>query len=628
MRCNLVNLGAFCCAIFVPGVLMAETAAPVLVEAMAGASLTHKPVIAEMTAESAPEFDIVLPIAVDFSKVTDKGFIEKRRNLVKAVQESGAGLSTSLGTSNALLSLSEFYLAHAMTVESHSILEKLDVMKLSAEQNARKAGVSIAVSLLNPWGVDLSETNRMLLEEAGDWPNHALFRALYFSRMGEIEKAGAYLSGAMGDLLTFPEPIKEIVLPKLLEVSVYLKDWEVAKEFAKLITLNPNLNEGSAYNYLLGRTAEYGGDYLVAFDRYVKATEGFDRWSQLARLSLIRMGVKTKTLTPQDVRNMLEQSRFAWRGDALALETMGLLVEAELALQDIPAALEVLGEIIYNNRNLVTVSKAKDQANLLLMAYYADGMSGKISISKFLKGHRRIGPDYRFQKGFDSFSEKFADRFFVIGASNEAAVEYETTYNYLSVAQDLGLFPVSLERLDQLRLKQVKALIRGGQYDAAGLIVGYGAESSNTEIQNEFTLLKVKVFNLTGNTESILKTKTREPSIDYLRIKAEAYFSMADWKNAVKTYGILWKRQGRDLLFTDALNLLLSAYRENDVELALRVAKVFPDLTEAPQWPSIANGLVEKRDAIGVLKNDRILNQISETSRILDVMEVINTSSQ
>lgn len=628
---NLIYITTLCYAIFASNSLMAEThshgsdntaaAAHTDVHVKKSETVAH-------VAENPHPPRVTLPSDLDFSKFTHAGFLKLRRDLIDTVYESNTGLSSSQETTDALLSLAELYLAHAMAVEGQSIVFEYEGKTLTDKQSARIATLAIAVHILDPWDMALSEASILLLEGSDKWPRHALFKSLYFARKNAPEKARVFLAEAAEDILVFPEPIKEIALPNLLNAAIDLGDWKTARRLAEAFVETPRLNKGSAYHYFLGRTAENGHDYLVAFDHYVKATAGLDHWSQLASLSLVKMGTATKTLTPQDTRALLEQIRFAWRGTALSSEVFKLLVMTELSLNDIPAALEVLGEIIYINDDTDAVKAAKEKSDVLLTSFYTDGASGEISLGKFMNGHKRITQDYRFHKGFDQFSEKFADRLFAIGATNEAAFEYKTTYNYLSVAQDLGLFEVTPEQLDKLHLKQATALMRGGQYDLAEPILTFGPESTDPKILDQFTFLKAEVFTQTGKFESILETQAHAPSIDYLRIKADAYFSMEDWQNAAKTYCIIWKRMENDLLFTDTLNLFLSAYRNNDSQLTIKLAKAFPDLTKIPQWQQIADWLAEDRNAINVLQKDTITTDISNASRVLDVMEIINTSSQ
>lgn len=617
-RYNFIYIATLYCAIIAPNSLIAGTVSHGA-ENTTAIVHTKKPEAATGTG---------LPSGLDFSKTTDVGFLKLRRDLIDAVHESNVGLSASDETSDTILSLAELYLTHAMAVEGQSIVIELEGRTLTEKQSARTAALAIAVHIFDPWDMALSDASISLLERSDKWPGHALFKSLYFARKDTPEKARPFLAKAVEDMQTLPEPLKEMALPNLLNTAIDLGEWEAARTLAEAFMETPRLNNGSAYHYLLGRTAENGHDYLVAFDHFVKATKGLDRWSQLASLSLVELGIETKTLSAHDVRTLLEQIRFAWRGDTLSGEVLKLLVKTELSLNDIPAALEVLGEIIYINADMDAVKQAKEQSEVLLTLFYEDGASGKISLGKFMNGHKRITQDYRFQEGYDRFSESFADRFLAIGASNEAAFEYETTYNYLSVAQGLGLFEVTPERLDNLHLKQVEALMRGGQYDLAEPILAFGPESADPDILDEFTFLKAEVYARTGKLQSILETQVRKPSISYLRIKADAYFSMEDWKNAAKTYCIIWQRMNNDILFTDTLNLLLSAYRNNDSKLTMRLAKAFPNLTKVPQWQQIASWLVEERNAISVLQKDTITTGISDASRVLDVMEIVNTSSQ
>lgn len=615
-----IYLTTLCSAVFMPGFLTAGTA---LHEADTKAASVRAEKTETMVpvAESHQQSDITPFVA-------DAGFLETSRNLIAAVYESDDGLSSAQETTNALLDLADLYFNYALVAEGQSIITGIEDKTLSEKQTARLSELSVALNIIDPWGMELSEANISLLEGPSEWPRHALFRSLYYIKKNMPEKAQPFLTEALEDIQGLRVYVKELMLPDILNAAIDLGDWEVARTSAEIFMESPTLNKGSAYHYLLGRTAENGRDYLVAFDHFVKATEKLDSWSQLAGLSLVKMGLATKTLTPRDARTLLEQIRFAWRGDALSYDAQILLTKVELLLNDIPAALEVLGEIIYMNEDEDRFSKAIEQANGLLTSYYEDGLSGKISLAKFLSGHKRIAQDFRFQEGFDRYSEMFADRFLAIGASNEAAYEYETIYNYLSVAQDLGLFEVTSKRLDQVRLKQVAAYLRGGQYDHAEPILAYGPESADPDMQDQFTFLKAEIFTQTGNLQSFIDAKVQEPSIDYLRIKAEVYFSMEDWNEAVKVYCIIWKRMGNDILFTDTLNLFISAYRNNDSQLTIRLAKAFPDLTKVPRWQQIADWLVEERNAVNILQKDTITTGISDASRVLDVMEVINTSSE
>lgn len=587
----------------------------------------HAAPLHEEKPEMVPATDLASS-TLDRDKFGTDGFLKTRRRLVQKITEGESGLSLSAENIKALLDLAEFFLSHAFLVESRSILTSLEPASLSPEQMDRKQIISLAVSLLNPMEKPLSEKEIQTLEALDAWPRKTLFLSLHYIGTDQPQKAKPLLEQAAKEVAMLSTSIQELTLPQLLETAINTKSWAAAKEFAKLVTEHSHLKDSSAYQYLLGKTSAAGEDYLVAFDNFVKASEGTDQWAQRARLALVELGTKTNTLSPEDARELLSESRFLWRGDALALKTLDRLVEAELAVNDVPAALEVLGEIIYINLDEDSTQAAKEHANILIKDYYEKGAAGKIELSQFILGHQRISNDYRFQAGYSKFSELFADRMFQIGASSEAAREYDTTYNYLSVAQDLGLFDVEAEKLDKLRVKQVKALMRGGQYDEALSVLASGPQSQKQELVDEFTFLKVELFSHIGDMSELLKEKAHEPSADYLRIKAKAYIAMEDWKNALETYRQLWAQENGSLSFTEAVNMLLAAYHEKDADLALKLVKTFPDLTDAPQWQEIATGLFSKNEVDGILRKEVVSGNISKASRVLDVMDIINTSSQ
>ncbi len=580
-------------------------------------------IAAGVPTEEPKEVSDAVPL-IKITKPIKGGYIDTHQRFIAAIQEDQGKLSTSAHTINSLLDLTDFYIEHGMIVEGLSILTAIEPTELSPEQENRKIKSSVILNILNPLGMHLTPVEIKELETRNNIDNSFVFKSFYYTRIGKFKLAKTYLELAATEAPSLNNTIQELVLPKLLDVAISTNEWAAAKKFAVIISKHRTLSKSSAYQYLLGRTAEVGEDYLTAFDHYVRASEGLDKWAQIARIALIEMGMNTKTLTLQDAQKLLKQSRSAWHGDALATKTRNLLVDVEIDLLQTPEALEILAEIIYNNLDDASVNNAKERAIFLLDDYYENGVSGNADIAQFLIGHKRIASDYRFQKGFDVYSEKFADKFFSIGASSEAAREYETTYNYLSVARDLGIFEVSSTRLDTLRIKQLRALIRGGQYEEAASNLAYGAESKDPDIVSNYAMLKVTLYNLTGKLQSILDTKVQKETTDYLRLKANAYYSMADWRNAATTYTMLWEHNDSHFEFTDAINTLLAAYHIEDVELASRLVKIFPSLTETPQWREIAMGLFDKNNKSDILQKDMITESITDADKMLEVMNIIN----
>ncbi|MGC9370102.1 MAG: hypothetical protein ACP5DX_11240 [Paracoccaceae bacterium] len=515
-----------------------------------------------------------------------------------------------------------------MVPEGRSFLSALAELPLSPTQSARQDAAALALDLVDPLGGALGENARARLEhDWTGWPDRPLFLALDRIRQGDFAGSAKYLEGALGRLDAYSPAFEAAILPQMLESAVTNGRWQLARDLAARFQHHAELRGGSAYHFLLGRAAETGGELVAAFDSYARVATGTDRWAQRARLALVRLGQRTETLSHEDARRLLAQARRIWRGDGLAVETLEMLAETEIALGDAVAALGALGEILISYPDSPAATAAHDQAGKLLEVYYARAAAGDVPLSEFMLGHDRISLDYRFEPGFDALAESFAECFLEAGASDVAAREYAAIHDYLAVSRDLGLRNVAPDRLDELRLKQAAALLTGGQYEAAATVLARGVDSSSEELRDRLNLLKARLFDATGEAGQVLETEVLRPSEDYLRIKAEAHFAREDWAAAKATYARLWHRQGDALRFADAINLLRAAHRAGDREMTLALAEAFPALTGIPQWAEIARSLMQEAPAVLPLREKAARARVENARQTLDRLRAINSAT-
>jgi tetratricopeptide (TPR) repeat protein len=239
-------------------------------------------------------------------------------------------------------------------------------------------------------------------------------------------------------------------------------------------------------------------------------------------------------------------------------------------------------------------------------------------LGAFLQAHRIISPDFRFESGFDAQAERFANRFLAVGSTLVAAQEYEAVHDYLAVARDLGLAEVRDQRLDELRLKQARALTMGGQYDSALGVLREPMTSGNPELSDERAQLLAQLYADTGQSAAVLETTISQPNAAFLRVKADAYFDRGEWSEAQAVYQQLWDEVGNELPLEDGIQFLLSAYRSNDLSTTAMLTKAFPDLTTIPQWSAIAEGLVDPAVELWPLRSDTARMRMDAASRALE----------
>ena len=516
----------------------------------------------------------------------------------------------------AVLELAEFDLAHGLAAEGLDVLAGLEHTPLRSHALKRAA---LELAAIDTRERPMSEEAEALLDpKYALWRDQAVLLALHHWKRGEMAEAGQYVDVSAKRLYQYSRPFVRKVLPVLLDIAVETGQWPAARRLAGRVTLDKGLAASPAYKFQIGRTAEAGGDYLMAFDNYLEAGQGNDIWAQKARMALVRMGLETRTLPVPDARVLLDKISRDWAGDALAVAVLTQLAEMDLKLGDPLAALNDLARIIVGYPDSAHAQLARQQARSLWKQFYARGAAGAMGLSEYLMGHRRIAEAYRFEPGFDAETEALADHFLAAGATMVAADEYRETHDFLLVTRDLGLVEADDRRLDELRLKQAEALYKGGQLDELAYVLAEGLRSDDTALNDRLTLLKARMYADRGEDVAVMQTAVSEPTAHYLRIQAAAHFGRKDWEEAARLYGTILEMDGAEARDSDAIHLLLAAHRSGDRETALEVAQRFEAITESPQWARIAQSLNELPPDLLPLRADTAQERVEQAGTTLE----------
>jgi len=570
------------------------------------------------------------PPGLRLARYRRDGFIHDRRRLEARVGEAVAarqargGEERSAGEIAAMLDLAEFDMAHVLAMEGLSVLAGIEG-DLPPAVALRRDSLELALALVDSRDRPLSERSQAMLgAEAAGWSDQALFALLDRWRAGDMQAAGPQLTAAMERFDAYSEPLIEEVLPALLEVGVETGQWQAARELAERVSDYPRLEASGAYAYLLGRTAEAGGDLLSAFDSYRMAGAGGDLWAHRARIAMVEMGLRTETLSKPDALVLLTMASRAWRGDRHELAMLQRKAALEMELGDPIAALDTFAGLLDRFPDTPEASLVRQQTRSLWTSFYEGGAAGEITLSAFLEGHRRFALDYRFAPGFGEQTERFADRFLAAGATMVASDEYRDTHDYLMVARDLGIGEVGDSKLDALHLKQAEALMEGGQFDEAGYVLSEGLRSDDAEMADRLNTLKARLFDELGEAANVVRTSVSTPSLNYLRLRALAYFREGDWEGAQATYTEILDRTGDDMEFADAIRMLLACYRAGDGAAMQALVARFPKLSESPQWVFLARSMTQEAPALLPLRADTAearVNHAGETLETLNALE-------
>lgn len=564
--------------------------------------------------------DLVGPVAPPpfaLAELTRESFLERRTALIADLTGT-AGKAGDRG--DLLMRLAELYLAQGLAPEGRSVIERLEPDRLSPRQGARLDALRMAFDTLG------GQAPEPLDERFGSWPDRPLWAALRHIGAGDMTTAGPDLQRAFNRLEAYPPAFDELVLPRLLEAAVETGQWQLARAMAAEAEANPVLRNEEEFGFLLGLAAERNGKLVAALDAYRETAAGTGRAAARARLALIRMGRDTGTLTPEEERELLDQSAALWRGDALELETLIRLARVQHDLGTDVESLETIARLRERFPNSDEADTAGDWAAGLLRDWYDRGASGAIPAGAYMAGHVRLARRYRFFPGYDRSSERFADRMLELGATAAAEREYGLTRDHLKAAEEVELANVTPRRLEELRLKRAEALEAGGQAEEALALLAAQAETDDASLADRRNLMRARLHEAAGHIDAVLETRVAQPSPDYLRILARAHYAQGDWTAARDTYARLRASGGISLDRDDAINLLLAAYRLGDQGTVRTLAAERPELTEIPKWKEIAGELSDAPQ--GPLRRQAAKDTLQEAGDTLQSLQAATRGSE
>ncbi|WP_353475735.1 hypothetical protein PVT71_24425 (plasmid) [Salipiger sp. H15] len=588
----------------------------------AHAELAGPEQVAQVTPALLSEPRVIDPPALYLGQRATQPFIEEREHLMDALVDAG---DRQPELARALTDLAEFYFAHAMAPEGLSVLEAVAGEGVPPAHTLRARAFELALGLIDERDRPLTPRAASLLEPAhAAWPDQPLFRAMEQARSGDCVEAGALLTEAMARLARFPAPVQARVLPGFLECAIETGQWRLARDIAASFDGYPELKDGAAYFYLLGKVAEVADEPLAAFDSYAHVMDGQDIWAHRARRALVTLGLTRDALSTRDAIRLLELESEMWRGDDSAGEVLDELASLQIIAGRKPEAIETYGLIVTRRAGTSQATAAQQKARALIEDLYRRGSEGEIPLGEFMADHAHISRYFRFTQNFALASELFADTFRKAGATKVAAEEYATTHDYLTAAQDLGITTAEEGQLSRLKVKEAETLLAGGQFEALGTLLLQPIQLTDPDLKRRFDLVSARYFDETGQTAELIGSGGGAgETTQILRLRALALFERGDWGAAAGAYEELHGREGGDMPLPDAIRYLLAAHRSGDDARAAELAVAFPSLTELPGWAEIARGLTTAAPALLPLREETARARIDKAQETLDSLPAV-----
>lgn len=613
--------------------------------ALAGAGMAHAAAspdatVAERMAQNVP-FEptvrnaarglVLPPLAPEFARFDPAMFLEERRRLTQALADLRDRLETAIRPApteiDLLLDLAALHLSQRMLPEARSFLNALPDAgggasagspHLAPTQAGRAAALGAAV---DGFGAAAGLA-------PGGWVDAPLFDALHHVAQGNFAAARPLLPKASVILGGYPVALSDAVLPPLLMAAIESGAWDVARDLAARLGTREDKGLSAPYRYLLGRAAALGGDLVAAFDNHVLAAAGTDEWAQRSRLALIDIGRTTGTLSTDDARQLLQQTRVLWTGGVLGLATLQRIAGLELAeRRDLPA-LDALADIIRLHPATREADAAVQQAHAMIAAIYERGLAGDIPLGEMVAAHRAIARDYRFDQMFAPLAEAFADLLAESGASGLAAAEFAALRAQIDAREspvaepgpaDGAVVAVQDQAGDRLRLKHAAALQQGGRLAEAEALLVEPVTAADPLLQDRYNFMRAQLFAAADRYADVLSTRMVAPSDAYRRLRAEAAFELGEWDAAREAYEQILRRLGPGMQAEDRINLLLATFRSGDPDRLRELTRSFPELGD--RWAALAEGLTAEAPDVLPLRDASARQRVEKADNALRMLQ-------
>lgn len=376
---------------------------------------------------------------------------------------------------------------------------------------------------LNPYG------------EVGYWKAYAL------AGLEDWRQADRVMPRDLNVLEKYPKQLRQPIALSLSEVALHAGKTDVARNLLTMLEpefVDMSLSRQSAWKYLNGELERQAGQPEQALENWETLITGRDDYFRAkAGLSLTKLQLERKKITPAKAIDRLEGLRYAWRGDELEtlinfrlgevyidneeyLKGLAVLRNAVSLSPDLPIAEEVTDYMTRTFRNLFTDGKLKDVSPLDAVSIYDE-----------FKELTPIG-----EEG-DLFVQELAERLVDVDLLGRASALLEHQLNHRlkgKSAVKVAIRLAAIRLLDNKAEGALRALEVAEQSVREAQTEGSQALAFE---QREIKLLKAHALSKAGRTDEGLAILANVPEDEALiRLKADISWNSGRWKEAAEAF--------------------------------------------------------------------------------------------
>jgi hypothetical protein len=221
------------------------------------------------------------------------------------------------------IELAEFLLRHDLNHEAEDVLNLAAKESPSAAASRRLNVLRAAASVRAKH--DLNAKAALQAPILENDPEAILWKAVFDAREGRAEKANNGFHRARAMLTSYPPELQSEIRHYAADAALKARDFAHAEQQLMALANLPG-GDSSEVTLLNARFAEGVGQVKPALATYQSLIDDpIPRVAAEAGLRAAQLGLAEKAYTPDQAREVLENARLLWRGDALEAEMLSQL---------------------------------------------------------------------------------------------------------------------------------------------------------------------------------------------------------------------------------------------------------------------------------------------------------------
>jgi predicted negative regulator of RcsB-dependent stress response len=457
---------------------------------------------------------------------------------------------------------------------------------------------------------DFSEPSLKQYTEINYW------RALVLAGLEDWQQADSVMPNDFDVLETYPMQIQKPIVLALSEVSLRAGKTLQAERLLSLLEAEfptMSLSKQSAWKYLNGELERQKDNHKEAIENWKTLVTGKDDYYRAkAGLSLTKLQLERKKITPAKAIDRLEGLRYAWRGDELETLINYRLGEVYIENDNYLKGLSVLRNAISLSPDSQISREVTDYMTETFRRIFTDGTLNDISPLDAISIYDEFKELTPIGEEGDVFVQNLAERLVDIDLLGRASNLLEYQLDHRLKGTSAVRIAIRLAAIQLIDGKPDKALTSLEKAKMALQNIG-----DKASFNREITLLKARALSkLNRANEGLSLLKKLPNDEDVNRLRADIAWNAGQWDKAAQAFSGLISNENisltrpandyqTNLIINRAIALNLSGDRTalsglrdryRDLMTQGSKAKIFDLVTRPRQL-----GLLQSKDSVSSL---------------------------